>query len=238
MTEDLVPGSLSQEALKEELDALTGNIRSWGLEYVDDGEKTQSLAMHFRGTAKEKGEELKDHLTDLQAEYVRLEAALGDHWAAVERGRESIAEQRKREAARTELISQRLEIKRRGEDKVSIAMAEISGKLDHRKQKLEALRKATSWYKELLGIRCEYSNAVKFIFTNIDPANPEREFSFSIHHDKAANKFSMVDCDPPIERSGPLLDSLNSSNELSQFVRSMRWEFVSLAWENQGDESS
>ncbi|KAL2651159.1 hypothetical protein R1flu_019287 [Riccia fluitans] len=238
MNDDVVPGLLPAPALKAEVDALTDRINAWGLEYIDDVEKAQSIAMLLRGTTKERGKELKDHLTTLHEEYGRIEAALGDQKTAIDNRRECVAETKKREAALTEVISQRLEEKRRGEDTVSVAMAEISGKLDHRKQKLDALRKATSWYKELLGIRCEYSNAVKFIFTNIDPENSEREFSFSIHHDKAANKFSMVDCDPPIERSGPLLDSLNSSNELSQFVRSMRWEFVSLAWGNQAHESS
>ncbi|BFI23349.1 kinetochore protein Spc25, animal type [Marchantia polymorpha subsp. ruderalis] len=229
MKGDVVPGLSDKQAFREELDELAQTIGLWAADYIDGVEKCQSTALLLKGTGQEKALELKELLRNLQEESGRIEAALGDQQETLKSYRKWIAQIKDREAAFGERISQLLEAKRRGEDKVSVAMAEISGKLDHRKNKLDALRKATSWYKELLGIRCEYSNAVKFIFTNIDPNNPEREFSFSIHHDKSANKFSMVDCSPHIDRSGPLLDSLNTSNELSQFVRSMRWEFVTLA---------
>ncbi|KAG6541668.1 hypothetical protein Mapa_016933 [Marchantia paleacea] len=227
MKGDVVPGLSDKQAFREELDELAQTIGLWAADYTDGVEKCQSTALLLKGTGQEKALELKELLRNLQEESGRLEA--GDQQETLKTYRKWITQIKDREAAFGERIAQLLEAKRRGEDKVSVAMAEISGKLDHRKNKLDALRKATSWYKELLGIRCEYSNAVKFIFTNIDPHNPEREFSFSIHHDKSANKFSMVDCRPHIDRSGPLLDSLNTSNELSQFVRSMRWEFVTLA---------
>lgn len=123
--------------------------------------------------------------------------------------------------------------------------ADITDKLNHRKQKVKALHEATGWYKRLLSLRCEYSDgmyrflsrmsasgfgtffecsvclcklashatewvknepivsvlpftevrlgsvtAVKFIFTNVDPRDPDRVFSFSIRLDKSTSSWT------------------------------------------------
>jgi hypothetical protein len=39
-----------------------------------------------------------------------------------------------------------------------IGCADITGKLNQRKQKVKALLEATGWYKQLLSMRCEYSD--------------------------------------------------------------------------------
>ncbi|CAM6129123.1 unnamed protein product [Calypogeia fissa] len=225
----MVPDFIPKQAFQDELKLVMQQIDQWALDFTDRLGKSQSTALLLKGTGEDKAWELKKLSKNLEEQYEQLQAALGDQKEAMVRYNEWIAHVKEKDVQLAERITQLLESKRRGEDKVSVAMADISSKLDYRKQKLDALRKATGWYKELLGIRCEYSNAVRFIFTNIDPTNPDREFSFSIHHDKVGNKFSMVDCNPNIAKSGPLLDALNTSNELSQFVRSMRWEFVALS---------
>jgi hypothetical protein len=70
-----------------------------------------------------------------------------------------------------------------------------------------------------------FEPAVKFIFTNVEPQDPDRVFSFSVRHDKATNLWAIVECNPRVEASANLVEALNQSNEFSWFVRSMHREF-------------
>lgn len=112
---------------------------------------------------------------------------------------------------------------------ISKFMSEITDKLSHKKQKVKALHEATEWYKRLLSMRCEYSDAVKFIFTNVDPRDADRVFSFSIRMDKSSASWTLIDCKPWVDAAPSFVETLNNSNELSRFVRSMRREFEVLA---------
>nr|PNR49098.1 hypothetical protein PHYPA_010994 [Physcomitrium patens] len=128
-----------------------------------------------------------------------------------------------------EHTSKLFQLKADREALISKCMSDITDKLNHRKQKVKALHEATGWYKRLLSLRCEYSDAVKFIFTNVDPRDPDRVFSFSIRLDKSTSSWTMVECKPRMEAAASFVESLNKNNELSRFVRSMRREFEVVA---------
>ncbi|CAK9252212.1 unnamed protein product, partial [Sphagnum jensenii] len=122
-----------------------------------------------------------------------------------------------------------LQKKENREKLISTLLADVTSKMSSKKQKVAALHEATTWYKQLLSMHCEYSDAVKFIFTNVEPQDPDRVFSFSVRHDKATNLWAIIECNPRVEASANLVEALNQSNEFSWFVRSMHREFEGMA---------
>ncbi|EPS58872.1 hypothetical protein M569_15940, partial [Genlisea aurea] len=64
---------------------------------------------------------------------------------------------------------------------------------------------------------------VKFIFTNMSPESPEKEYSFVMVMEE--NTYSLVDCNPWLNGTEELIHELRKSNELFKFVRTMRQKF-------------
>jgi hypothetical protein len=83
-----------------------------------------------------------------------------------------------------------------------------------------------------LGLEFQKSDGdcMKFIFTQIDPCEPEKQFSFQMLVD-ANDKYQLVDSSPAIDRTicDSYLDTLNDDNNISRFVVKMRQEFRKLA---------
>ena len=92
--------------------------------------------------------------------------------------------------------------------------------------KLDAVKRCVDLYRQRLGLRFEYGDdTLKLIFTLIDPADHDREFSFSLHvHDD--NSYTLKECTPPVEGAAQLLTALMGGNNFAGFVRTMRRKFV------------
>ena len=84
-------------------------------------------------------------------------------------------------------------------------------------------------FKKRLGLDFQRlgANRLKLNFTQVDPDNHGRVFSFSIHVDEA-DRYNIIDCTPQVAGTAQLLAALNSSNDFSEFVRGMRCKFRSL----------
>ncbi|OQS00595.1 hypothetical protein ACHHYP_03291 [Achlya hypogyna] len=92
---------------------------------------------------------------------------------------------------------------------------------------VDELMKGIHMYQKLgLGITEVGENHLGFVFTQIDPSNHDREFSFSLRVHQDA--FVVETCSPEVADVPALLDALNSTNNISFFVRSMRQRFKSL----------
>lgn len=75
-------------------------------------------------------------------------------------------------------------------------------------------------------------NTLKFVFTQIDPSDPERKFFFVLSASADDELYEILECHPPL-RSGTLLtlvDDLNASSDISGFVRRMRRGFVDIVY--------
>ncbi|MBA0558617.1 hypothetical protein Golob_015629 [Gossypium lobatum] len=57
--------------------------------------------------------------------------------------------------------------------------------------------------------------------------NPKQEYSLTIRH--ANDAYSLLDCDPPLNGIGELINELNRTNGLFKFVRIMREKFQEAA---------
>jgi hypothetical protein len=73
------------------------------------------------------------------------------------------------------------------------------------------------------------NDCMKFIFTQIDPKNPSRQYYFSIFVDEE-DKYQFVESYPSIESTTTkkLIEQLNKDTDISRFVVSMRKAFCKL----------
>ena len=69
-----------------------------------------------------------------------------------------------------------------------------------------------------------------FSFTQLDPDNPERKFSFELDATNDEETWSVVELDPPGMISEDLLEQLlvplNETNDMISFVQGMRNSFL------------
>ncbi|XP_024369533.1 kinetochore protein SPC25 homolog [Physcomitrium patens] len=221
--------SLTGVQFGKDLGELVKRMDVWSSQVENVLRDSTATTAFIRASAQEDVKEVMGRLTNLDAE---------DHFIRKVRDaqQEEIikCEQQTNEIYRTledlhEHTTKLFQLKADREALISKSLSDITDKLSLRKQKVKALHEATGWYKRLLSLRCEYSDAVKFIFTNVDPRDPDRVFSFSIRLHKSTGSWTMVDCNPWVGASASFVETLNKNNELSRFVRSMRREFEVLA---------
>lgn len=69
--------------------------------------------------------------------------------------------------------------------------------------------------------------ALRFVFTHIDPSDPEKRYSFVLQTDDEDN-YQIHECEPrlPTETTRRLLEELNEKEDMSAFVRKTRQAFV------------
>ena len=87
-------------------------------------------------------------------------------------------------------------------------------------------------YAERLGLRLGAGAAPgewAVTFTNVDPAEPTREFRFALRVGEAA--YALAACEPPLATAPALLAALNAAPRagLPRFVAGMRAAFAQLA---------
>ncbi|XP_073128343.1 kinetochore protein SPC25 homolog [Henckelia pumila] len=105
----------------------------------------------------------------------------------------------------------------------SEALTAFKEKLNQKFEHKEQIEDAISWYNKVLGFRVECGRGVKFIFTKINPENPNNEYSFVVRHEN--ERYTLLDCVPPLAETKELVSELNNSNGLFKFVRTMREKF-------------
>mmetsp|Transcript_5729 Transcript_5729/g.24177 ORF Transcript_5729/g.24177 Transcript_5729/m.24177 type:complete len:100 (+) Transcript_5729:730-1029(+) len=83
-------------------------------------------------------------------------------------------------------------------------------------------------YEKYLGLKFEVQEeSLKFIFTDIDPSDRERAFTFCLRFDGEVCR--VFDCQPPLGNTSNMTTSMGNRRELSGLVLAMRKLFVDLA---------
>lgn len=106
---------------------------------------------------------------------------------------------------------------------------EISAKEQSTSYKIKQFTKGTEYFKERLGLSFKKVDEehLQFVFKCIDPKDEERPFVFTVaitSHDK----YNVKDCIPEVKGLAEMMDKLNSTNNFSMFVISMRRKFKDL----------
>jgi hypothetical protein len=91
------------------------------------------------------------------------------------------------------------------------------------------LTKGVVFYKKLgLEFHRMGDDRLKLIFTMVDAASPEREFSFDVYVN-GEDVYEVEQCEPAVPTLPELLAKVNADNDFSAFVRAMRQQFKALA---------
>lgn len=72
---------------------------------------------------------------------------------------------------------------------------------------------------------------LQFIFTQVDPADPERQFSIDIS--VAQNNYSIKECEPALEGLDDFVQDINRTNDLALFLKRVRRGFRFYAQQQQ-----
>jgi hypothetical protein len=98
-----------------------------------------------------------------------------------------------------------------------------------KEQKLNELDKGCALYRGRLGLAFERvgEERLRLTFTNIDPADPMRAFSFQVFVD-GGDQYHVESCEPAVSGLDEAIDVLNTGNDFSAFVRTMRKRFKAL----------
>mmetsp|Transcript_13008 Transcript_13008/g.47535 ORF Transcript_13008/g.47535 Transcript_13008/m.47535 type:complete len:229 (-) Transcript_13008:1664-2350(-) len=121
--------------------------------------------------------------------------------------------------------SLRDQIKKESEE-LENASVELDKEGTAREGKLDALHRATRFYEDRLGLRFAHAinDELQVIFTQIDPKDPSRQFCFSVRvHDSGV--YDVTQCEPKVDGIAEMVETLNSSNNFSNFVKAMRKKF-------------
>ncbi|XP_019243607.1 PREDICTED: kinetochore protein Spc25 isoform X2 [Nicotiana attenuata] len=203
---------------QQKLDAATHSFRK-SLDSTK-AQAQESLQLQEKlGKLKVELRELEDKLVKALAAKTRREAkqiALADSISAmkarIEKLRGVVEKQRPRREEYAAIISQQIDALKAREEKHNQTA-----------EQREEIEEAVVWYNKVLGLRIECGHGVKFIFTNIDANNQDKEYFFTIRHEN--DVYTLVDCDPQLNDANELLRELNKSNGLFKFVRIMREKF-------------
>ncbi|KAL7572998.1 hypothetical protein ACA910_007495 [Epithemia clementina (nom. ined.)] len=94
---------------------------------------------------------------------------------------------------------------------------------------LEQLHKANFPYEQFLGLEFEKApqNQLRFLFTQLDPSNPDRAFSFTLSVDSQTDLYELHHCEPMLlgDDTHTLVQQLNATCDMNAFVRAMRQAF-------------
>ncbi|XP_045153921.1 kinetochore protein Spc25 [Echinops telfairi] len=98
-------------------------------------------------------------------------------------------------------------------------------------ERLKRLQKSADVYKDRLGleIRKIYGDKLQFVFTNIDPKDPDSPFMFSLKLNEARD-YEVSDSSPHLECLAELQENLRKTKNFSAFLANVRKAFVAMVY--------
>ncbi|XP_076916473.1 kinetochore protein SPC25 homolog [Bidens hawaiensis] len=175
------------------------------------------------GTLKAQLRAVEDDLVKAIAAKTRKESqkmaiadSISDAKARVEELKKIVVDQRTRKEQYAEIISHQSE-----------ALKECEEKHEQDAGRREEIEEAISWYNKVLGFRIERGRGIKFIFTNINMKKPDEEYFFTIRLEN--DSYCLLECYPHVTEVNKLIEELNITNGLYNFVRIMRTKFQEMA---------
>lgn len=103
---------------------------------------------------------------------------------------------------------------------------DIATKEQSTSYKIQQCTKGTEYFEERLGLafkKVDEEN-LQFVFKYIDPKDEEKPFVFTVAI-TAQKKYSVKNCMPEVQGLEDMVHQLNTTNNFSKFVRSMRKSF-------------
>ncbi|XP_051022721.1 kinetochore protein Spc25 [Acomys russatus] len=94
-------------------------------------------------------------------------------------------------------------------------------------ERLKRLQKSADLYRDRLGleIRKIHGDKLQFIFTSIDPKNPESPYMFSLSLNEA-REYEVSDCSPHLGCLAEFQEKVRKTNNFSAFLANVRKAFI------------
>ncbi|XP_028618824.1 kinetochore protein Spc25 isoform X1 [Grammomys surdaster] len=94
-------------------------------------------------------------------------------------------------------------------------------------ERLKRLQKSADLYRDRLGleIRKIPGDKLQFIFTSIDPKNPESPYMFSLSINET-KEYEVFDCSPHLECLEEFQEKVRKTNNFSAFLANVRKAFI------------
>ncbi|KAL9967093.1 hypothetical protein ACROYT_G025257 [Oculina patagonica] len=223
---------------KEELENLGLNLKKVQEKFLNEwtGES-------FRKARLEDKESQDNMLTDGKEKMKHLEETINQYHVQSEKNLE-VLRQRAEEVANLEkelrelqITAERLVEKRNQnqnhleetECRLQKQQQEISAKEQSTSYKIKQFTKGTEYFKERLGLSFKKVDEehLQFVFKYIDPKDEEKPFVFTVAITNQ-DKYNVKDCMPEVEGLTEMVEKLNSTNNFSKFVITMRKKFKDL----------
>ncbi|XP_052038586.1 kinetochore protein Spc25 [Apodemus sylvaticus] len=94
-------------------------------------------------------------------------------------------------------------------------------------ERMKQLQKSADLYRDRLGleIRKIHGDKLQFIFTSIDPKNPDSPYMFSLSINEA-KEYEVSDCSPHLECLAEFQEKVRKTNNFSAFLANVRKAFI------------
>ncbi|XP_077979275.1 kinetochore protein Spc25-like [Glandiceps talaboti] len=95
---------------------------------------------------------------------------------------------------------------------------------EYTKSKLGELEKAAQYFTDRMSLDFKKldSERIQVVFTNIDPDDASRQYSFTV---KVTDGYEVTECEPQVEGLEEMVEKLNKTNHFSLFVINIRRKF-------------
>ncbi|KAK9080513.1 hypothetical protein SSX86_000271 [Deinandra increscens subsp. villosa] len=154
--------------------------------------------------------------TQKEAKKMAIADSISTAKARIEELNQIVVDQRTRKEEYAEIMLRQSE-----------ALKECEEKYNQDAERREEIEEAISWYNKALGFRIETGRGIKFIFTNINKTKPDEEYFFTIRLEN--DTYSLLECHPHVTETKKMIQELNLTNGLYNFVRTMRTKFQEVS---------
>jgi chromosome segregation ATPase len=160
---------LSREELGKELAELEKQLEACCTLCTDSIQTVVSSACSLRVEGRERIEKVMERLQSLETEDSYVQTVRENQEEELHKFKQRMSETQASLDYLHKHNSLLLQKKENREKLISTLMADVTSKMSSKKQKVAALHEATTWYKQLLSMHCEYSDGKHMVFLGFRP---------------------------------------------------------------------
>eukprot|EP00960_Hanusia_phi_P031347 749242-Hanusia_phi.AAC.3 len=211
------------EELRKEMSDAMARVNMWAS--TKEKELTNIKIEHtsFLDTQNDLTQRLKQREREAKSKMEKLMQEINKHQEGIKTLKvQNDTLKGKSEELPSELKSLEEELEMEKENYKTI-LSELDNHDTSMRKKKNALEMGHELYETRLGLKFDKTSDGSLVFKmrNIDPSYPSKEFSFSIRVEDD-EKYHVMHCNPAIDGLDKFVATLNETNSLSQFVRTIR----------------
>ncbi|KAL6785228.1 hypothetical protein ACKKBG_A02980 [Auxenochlorella protothecoides x Auxenochlorella symbiontica] len=214
-------------ALQKELKGFQGKIDSWTQRTVSTADQTRQEHGHRIKDLQGRSRELEAEHTRLERAARALETRLSEEKAQLLAAQTAAVQAAAEEAALPILLAEQRSMVEEVDRELQAQQSIVASAEAQNLAKLGALERALRLYRDRLGLHFRQDDAHRLLIglNDIDPRQPEREFTFAVHI-QGSDTYSVSNVSQELPELPELQAALQSTGNFCAFVRGMRTAFV------------